>query len=386
MIYLDNAATTEIDPSVLRAMLPYLQSEYGNAGSLHTLGRSAANAIKKAREQVARSIGAYPEQIIFTSGGTEANNLVLKGLIPYLSQNNKKHIITSKVEHDSILNTVKEMNIKHGFDISFLNVNSDGEVINDLDSAIKPNTGLVSVMYINNEVGTINQIYDICQSCHEKNVLFHTDCVQALGSVEINVKKLDCDFMSISSHKIHGAKGVGALYVKHPELIYPLVTGGAGQEFGLRGGTENVSGIVGFGHACELLQDRLPFIKNHIPSLKCLFYNILLQSLLQYKLSHILHINGECNLTNASKILNLRFENIDAQTLVLCLDSNGVCASAGSACRNHESKPSDVLLSMGLSSEEAQNSVRFSFSHSLTHEQVFDAAQITASCIKDLYE
>lgn len=386
MIYLDNAATTEIDPQVLQVMLPYLRNEYGNAGSLHSLGRRAANAISKAREQVAHSIGASPKQIVFTSGGTEANNLVFKGLIPYLSQNNKKHIITSKIEHDSILNTVKEMNIKQGFDISFLNVNSNGEVINELDSKIKDNTGLVSVMYINNEVGTINQIYDICQSCHEKNVLFHTDCVQAFGSVEIDVKKLDCDFMSISSHKINGAKGVGALYIKHPELIHPLITGGVGQEFGFRGGTENVPGIVGFGHACELLQDRLLFSQNHIPSLKCLFYNVLLQSLLQYKLGHVLHINGECNLTNASKILNLRFENVDAQTLVLYLDSNGVCASAGSACRNHESKPSNVLISMGLNLEEAQNSVRFSFSHSLTHTQVFDAAQITASCIKDLYE
>ena len=385
MIYLDNAATTEIDPYVLKVMLPYLKGEYGNAGSLHTLGRRAADAISIARKQVAQSIGARPEQIIFTSGGTEANNLVFKGLIQYLQKNNKTHIITSEAEHDSILNTVKEMNIKDGFDISFLGVNANGEVINNLKNIIKPETGLVSVMYFNNEVGAINNIYDICKICHDNNVLFHTDCVQALGSIDIDVNKIGCDFLSISSHKIHGSKGIGALYIKQPELIYPLITGGANQEFGLRGGTENVAGIIGFGYACELVTKRLDLNQNYIPSLKCLFYNILLQTLCQYGLGDVLHINGENSLTNVNKVLNLRIDTVDAQTLVLYLDSYGVCASAGSACRNHESKPSRILMSMGLDSEDAQNSIRFSFSHKLTSSQVYEAAQLTASCIKELY-
>ena len=385
MIYLDNAATTQIDPAVFNAMLTYLQSEYGNAGSLHTLGRNAANAISRARAQVAQSIGANPKQIIFTSGGTEANNLVFKGLIPYMSQNNKNHIITSKTEHDSILNTVREMNIKHGFDISFLGVNNQGKVKNNLIDVVKQNTGLVSVMFVNNEVGTINDIYDICKFCHENNIMFHTDCVQALGSVEIDVNKIGCDFLSMSSHKIHGAKGIGALYIKNPEIIQSIISGGSHQEFGLRGGTENVAGIVGFGQACELSKERLSLSNYYIPKLKHLFYNALSQSLVEYRLGNILHINGEDNLNNVSKVLNLRFDNIDAQTLVLYLDSHEVCASAGSACRSHESKISATLLSMGLSQEDAQHSIRFSFSHKLTETQVFEAAQITASCVKELY-
>lgn len=385
MIYLDNAATTEIDPYVFKAMLPYLQGEYGNAGSLHTLGRRAADAISIARKQVAQSIGAHPKQIIFTSGGTEANNLVFKGLIQYLQKNNKTHIITSEAEHDSILNTVKEMSIKDEFGASFLGVNTNGEVVNSLNNIIKPETGLASVMYFNNEVGAINNIHDMCKTCHDNDVLFHTDCVQALGSIDIDVNKIGCDFLSISSHKIHGSKGVGALYIKQPELIYPIITGGTSQEFGLRGGTENVAGIVGFGHACELATERLKLNQNYIPSLKCLFYNILLQTLCEYGLGDILHINGENSLTNVNKVLNLRIDSVDAQTLVLYLDGCGVCVSAGSACRNHESKPSRVLMSMGLDSEDAQNSIRFSFSHNLISSQVYEAAQITASCIKELY-
>lgn len=387
MIYLDNAATTQIAPEVLEAMMPYLTDEYGNAGSLYALGRRAADAVAHARQQVADCIGARPEQIIFTSGGTEANNLVFKGLASYLKSQGKTHLVTTKIEHDSVLNTVKEMCIKHGFYVSYLDVTDEGRVpvgiAEGIRGTINENTGLVSVMYVNNEIGSVNHIQQACALAHEKGVLFHTDCVQALGGIEIDVERLDCDFLSISSHKIHGAKGVGALYVKNPELLSSLVTGGEEQEFGLRGGTENVAGIVGFGKACELTKQNFEQNKNRVVYLKGLFYDVLLHNLTECGLGMYLHLNGISPYHNG-KILNLRFEGIDAQTLVLYLDTKGVCVSAGSACRSHESEPSKVLLAIGLTPEEARNSVRFSFSHYLTDEQVFEAAKITASAIQVL--
>ena len=388
MIYLDNAATTQIAPEVLEAMMPYLTDEFGNAGSLYALGRRAAQAVAKARKQVADCIGAQPEQIIFTSGGTEANNLVFKGLASYLKSQNKTHLITTKVEHDSVLNTVKEMNIKHGFDVSYLDVNDIWQkptgVATGLREAINKKTGLVSMMYVNNEIGTVNNIQEACELAHEYGVLFHTDCVQALGDIDIDVNQLGCDFLSISSHKIHGAKGVGALYVKNPTLLCPLITGGEDQEFGIRGGTENVASIVGFGKACEMIKQNIQERRKRILSLKRLFFDTLCNALIEYGLEDLAcFYNGVSPLRNG-KILNLRFKDIDAQTLVLYLDTRGICVSAGSACRSHESKPSPVLLAIGLTPDEARSSVRFSFSHYLTDEQVFNAAKETALVIRAL--
>ena len=385
MIYLDNAATTQIAPEVLDAMMPYLTEEFGNAGSLHSLGRRAADAIAKARKQVADCIGAKPEQIIFTSGGTEANNFVFKGLAPYLKSQNKTHIITSKIEHDSVLNTVKEMNIKHGFDVSYLDI-TNGRVL-EIDQreqeTLNENIGLVSVMYVNNETGLVNNIRQACVFAHTNGALFHTDGVQALGSIEIDVDELGCDFLSLSSHKIHGAKGTGALYVRNPEILGSLLTGGEEQEFGHRGGTENVAGIVGFGKACELTTLNFEQNRNRVMYLKRLFYDVLLHNLTECGLGMYLHLNGTSPYHNG-KILNLRFEGVDAQTLVLYLDNNGVCVSAGSACRSHESEPSNTLLAIGLTPDEARSSVRFSFSHYLTDEQVFEAAKTTAYAVQVL--
>lgn len=387
MIYLDNAATTQVAPEVIEAMMPYLTDDYGNAGSLYSLGRQAAEAVANARSQVANCIGAQPEQIIFTSGGTEANNLAFKGIAPYLKSKGKTHLITTKVEHDSVLNTVKEMNIKDGFDISYLEVNREGRVpvgiTEEIRKTINDNTGLISMMYVNNEIGSVNHIQQACMIAHNGGVLFHTDCVQALGSIEIDVEKLGCDFLSISSHKIHGAKGTGALYVRNPKLLSPLITGGEEQEFGYRGGTENVAGMVGFGKACELMQQNFNKAQERITYLKKLFFNALLHNLKDYGLDMCMSFNG-ISPYHSGKILNLRFKNIDAQTLVLYLDTKGVCVSAGSACRSRESKPSNVLLAIGLTPDEARSSVRFSFSHYLTDEQVFEAAKITASAIQVL--
>ena len=388
MIYLDNAATTQIAPEVLEAMMPYLTDEYGNAGSLYALGRRAADAVARAREQVADCIGAKPEQIIFTSGGTEANNLVFKGLAPYLKTQDRTHLITTKIEHDSVLNTVKEMCIKHEFDVSYLDVKDVRQVpagvAIGLKEIINENTGLVSMMYVNNEIGSVNNVQEACEIAHKHDALFHTDCVQALGDIDIDVMQLGCDFLSMSSHKIHGAKGVGALYAKDPTLLHPLITGGYDQEFSLRGGTENVSGIVGFGKACEMIKQNIQERQSRILSLKQLFLDVLCNTLIEYGLEDLkCFFNGASPICKG-KILNLRFRDIDAQTLVLYLDNKGVCVSAGSACRSRESKPSPVLLAIGLNPEEARNSVRFSFSHYLTDEQVVEAAKITASAIQVL--
>lgn len=382
MIYLDNAATTQIAPEVLEAMMPYLTNEFGNAGSLHSLGRHAAKAIEYARKQVADCIGADPKQIIFTSGGTEANNLVFKGMAPYLKANGRTGIVTSEIEHDSILNTVKEMSIKHGFDVTYLKADCSGEVIVETnDPRINNRTGLVSVMCINNEIGTVNRIRKICDQSHCVGALFHTDYVQAFGSMRIDVKRVGCDFLSISSHKIHGPKGIGALYVKNPEILSPLITGGGAQEYGLRGGTENVANIVGFGAACELLSKQFEGHISYAPK-KRLFFNTLMKCLENSESLYQVHINAIPY--HCSSILNLRFDNIDAQTLVLYLDAQGVCISAGSACRNHESTPSSTLTAIGLSIEEAFSSVRFSFSRYLSEEQIIEAAKITAKAIKAL--
>ncbi len=388
MIYLDNAATTQIAPEVLEAMMPYLTDEYGNAGSLYALGRRAEDAVAHARQQVADCIGAKPEQIIFTSGGTEANNLVFKGLAPYLKSQGKTHLITTKIEHDSVLNTVKEMNIKHGFDISYLEVNDVWQVptgvAKGLQEAINKKTGLISMMYVNNEIGAVNNVKEACELAHEHGVLFHTDCVQALGDIDIDVTQLGCDFLSISSHKIHGAKGVGALYAKDPTLLSSLITGGEDQEFGIRGGTENVAGIVGFGKACEMTKQNIQERQNRILFLKQRFFDILCNTLIEYGLGNLKCFYNGASPIRKGKILNLWFKDIDAQTLVLYLDTKGICVSAGSACRSRELEPSPVLLAIGLTPDEARSSVRFSFSHYLTDEQVSNAAKETALAIKVL--
>lgn len=391
-IYLDNAATTRIEPKVLEAMMPYLKNEFGNAGAIYGLGRQAADAINNARRQVADLISASPEQIIFTSGGSEANSLVLHGIRTYLKRKGKNRIVTSVVEHDSVLNSINALCgslrcnnqelIKDGFCASFLKVNEYGVVsAEELQNLLTEDAGLVSVMYVNNETGSVNPIKEIGRICSEKNILFHTDCVQAAGCHLIDVNEIGCDFLSISSHKIHGPKGVGALYVKDKELISPIIYGGAGQEFGLRGGTENVAGIVGFGKACEIAQEGLEDFRETTIFYKQRFINKLRKELVK---KHIdFYINGEDE-NKPGRILNIRFQNIDGETLLLLLDAKGVCASAGSACRSHESEPSRVLLAMGLSPEEARSSIRVSFSECNSLREVEIASEIFADCVESL--
>jgi len=381
MIYLDNAATTQIHPEVLEAMMPYLKNEYGNAGTLYSLGRSSAQAIDKARKSVAELIGAKPNQIVFTSGGSEANSMVFNGVKNYLKEIGKTHIVASQIEHDSVLKAAKNL-IKDGFYITYLKVDSNGRVdIEELKGLInQDDVGLVSIMYVNNEIGSINPIHEIGMLCKEKGILFHTDCVQAMGSHPINVDYMNCDFLSMSAHKIHAPKGVGALYIRDKSNITSMIHGGTSQEYGLRGGTENVAGIVGFGHACSMFYETSGILSMTTTYLKRMFYEKLCDGLDKHGIKQILNINGS-TLDEPGKVLNLKFTDVDGETLVLALDSKGVCVSAGSACRSHESEPSHVLLGIGLTPDEARDSIRVSFSILNTIDEVVNAAEIIANMV-----
>lgn len=384
MIYLDNAATTQIHPEVLEEMMPYLQGHYGNAGTLYSLGRISAGAVDKSRRRVASLINAEPEEVIFTSGGSEANSMVFNGVKDYLKSIGKTHIVVSAIEHDSVLKAAENL-IKDGFDITFLNVDSTG-VINWLmlkELLERGDVGMVSIMHANNEIGTENPVCLIGKLCQEYDALFHTDCVQSLGSKVVNTKEMQCDFLSLSSHKIHGPKGVGALYVNKnlslldQGLLEPLIHGGIAQEFGLRGGTENVAGIAGFGKACEIIESDFGNISASVSFLRELFYSTLVNIFESHGVLKYLSTNGDKK-RNTGKVLNIRFEDVDAETLVLLLDTRGICVSAGSACRSHESEPSHVLKGIGLSDDEARDSIRISFSMFNTPEDVKNAAEIIA--------
>lgn len=376
MIYLDNAATTPIDHRVLASMTPYLTTQYGNAGALYKFGRSANEAVQNARTRVSRFVGAANGSIIFTSGGSESNNLVFHGVRDYLKRIGRMHILVSAVEHDSVLRAAESL-IKEGFDVGYIPVQEDGSVsLAALEGLLRPDTGLVSVMYVNNETGAVNPVCDIGSLCMKHGVLFHTDCVQAAGFHIIDAVKIGCDFLSVASHKIHGPKGVGALYVKDIDTITPLIYGGTGQEFGLRGGTENVAGIVGFGRACEISSEQLKEDKAQISILKQVFVTEL-RNRIGYD---SVKINGASPL-RPGKIINIRIDGIDNESLILMLDSVGICISAGSACQSHESKPSHVLTAMGLTIDEARSSIRVSFSRMNTIEEIIEAAQTIAGFI-----
>jgi len=366
-------------------MMPYLTEEYGNAGTLYSLGRRAASAIMTARDTTAALLGAACEQIIFTSGGSESNNTVFKGLRHRLLDQGKTHLVVSAIEHDSVLKAAQSL-IKDGFDITYVQPDAGGCIhARAVEEAMRPDTGLVSVMFVNNETGVVNDIESIGMICRRSSVLFHSDCVQAAGQYDIDVDKFQLDFASVSSHKIHGPKGVGALYVRDKSLA-SLICGGAEQEFGLRGGTENVAGIVGFGRACEMAKQNLREDMIQVSALKQLFYSFLLEALKQHGIQRgCVHVNG-MPVVSPGKTLNIRVDCVDGETLLLMLDAKGVCVSAGSACRSREAEPSHVLTAMGLSSEEARSSVRISLSKYNTSKDIIEAAGIFASSIAALQQ
>lgn len=394
MIYLDNSATTPIHPEVLKVMMPYLKGGYGNAGAVYRIGRESAKAIQKAREQVAQLFNASADQIVFTSGGSEGNNMVFSyGMRCMLEERGKKHVVISQIEHDSVYEAATHMfkpsgkaDIKDDFYTQFIHTKSDGtvdvkhlEALLDEDESI----GLVSVMYVNNETGAVNPVNHIGEICRERGVLFHTDCVQAAGCHPIDTNIIGCDFATISGHKIYAPKGIGAIYIKDKTLARSLIYGGANQEFGLRGGTENVAGIVGLGKACDLICSDFGTQRVTVSLLKRLFYGNMISYLKEVNLEDRIHVNG-ASVGDVGKTLNLRVENIDSETLLLMLDAKGVCISAGSACHSHKSEPSRVLTAMGLSDDEARDSVRISFSSTNTPAEVEEAAAIFSSCIEAL--
>lgn len=394
MIYLDNSATTPIHPEVLKAMMPYLKGGYGNAGAVYRIGRESAKAIQKAREQVAQLFNASADQIVFTSGGSEGNNMVFSyGMRCMLEERGKKHVVISQIEHDSVYEAATHMfkpsgkaNIKDDFYTQFIHTKSDGTVdVNHLEALLDEDEsiGLVSVMYVNNETGAVNPINHIGEICRDRGILFHTDCVQAAGCHPIDANIIGCDFATISGHKIYAPKGIGAIYIKDKTLARSLIYGGTNQEFGLRGGTENVASIVGLGKACDLICSDFGTQRVTVSLLKRLFYENMISYLKELDLEDRIHING-ASVGDVGKTLNLRVEDIDSETLLLMLDAKGVCISAGSACHSHRSEPSRVLTAMGLSDDEARDSVRISFSSTNTPAEIEEAAAIFSSCIKTL--
>lgn len=387
MIYFDNAATTPVAQRVLKEILPYFDYNFGNPGSIYKLGRDANEAVQQARTRVAEFFRCDPAQVIFTSGGSEGNTTVFCGCAKRLMEEGKTHILVSETEHDSVLRAAKSLeNTPWMFDVETIPVGPDGIVsVSVLKKLIREETGLVSVMYVNNETGAVNSVEEIGELCTRNGILFHTDCVQAAGVLPLNVNLMACDFATISGHKLRAPKGVGALYVRGKKLM-PLVYGGYAQESGLRGGTENVPGIVGLGLACSMISENFEKEIQGISAVKQVFYAWLLEEFEARGIStDIIHING-AHPVSKGKILNLRFDGVDAQTLILMLDAKGVCVSAGSACTSKETSASHVLLAMGLSEEEARTAVRFSFGSQNTTDDAVEAAKIIADCVSAILE
>ena len=373
MIYLDNAASTQIHDDVLDSMLPYLKEQYGNPSSIHRYGRLTRKAIHKARKQIASLINADPAEILITSGGTESNNTALVGIS---SQFPDSQIITSSIEHDAILEPCKKLNSK-GFQVDYLPVDKSGMInIEDLKNMISKKTSLVSVMFGNNEVGTIQPISEITKICHENNVFFHTDAVQAVCKLPVDVKKLDVDLLSISSHKLYGPKGVGALYIKDGVKIYPMILGG-GQEFRLRSGTENVASIVGFGQACEIAQNHL--IENI--SLVKKLQTILVKKVLDEIPEVTFNGHSESRLTNNA---HFTFLGVNGEDLIIKLDEYGIAASTGSACSVNTQKASHVLESMGFSLEQITGSLRLTVGIFNTENEINETVDILKKVVEEL--
>lgn len=360
-VYLDNAATTKVSDNVFNAMLPYLKEEYGNPSSIYTLGRNSAIAVNKARKQVADALGCEVGEVYFTGCGSESDNWAIKSTARMMAQKGKKHIITSVFEHHAVLHSLASLE-KGGFEVTYLPVYSNGIVkVEDVAAAIRPDTALVTIMYANNEIGTIQPIPEIGALCKEKGVIFHTDAVQAVGNVHINVKEQNIDMLSLSGHKIHAQKGCGVLYVNKKYRLTPFMDGGA-QERGRRAGTENVPAIVGLGVA---ITDAVNGIDEKNAKLKK-FSDRICDEIL--KIDRV-HLNGDrekrmpCN-------LNFSFEGIEGESLLLQLDLQGIAASSGSACTSGSLDPSHVLLSIGLPHEIAHGSLRISMSDYTTAEDI----------------
>ena len=367
MIYLDHNATTPLAPEVLQAILPFLEDNFGNPSSVHSLGRKVRVKIDEAREQVAHLIGAHPGEVIFTSGGTEANNMAILGTA--LSQKEKgNHIITCEIEHPAILNPCKQLQ-GLGFNIDFLAVDEKGRIdLDELKSKIQPSTILISIQHANSEVGTLQDIQKIGELAKENSILFHTDAVQSVGKIPLDLKSMPVDMASISSHKLYGPKGVGALFLRKgsPALFSPVC--GGGQEKKRRGGTENVPGIAGFGKACELAKEHLGQKAN----LKVATTRDYLYKTLADKISGIeLYGDLDHRLPNT---LNIGFKGADGESLLIGLDRQEISVSTGSACSSGSGLPSPVLMAMGIAEEKINSSLRISLGRASSSEEMIIVA------------
>ena len=359
--YFDNAATTKVKKEVLDEMIPFFDENYGNPSAVYAIAREAKKAIENSREKVASIIGANKNDIIFTSSGSEADNTAIKG-IAFKNKSKGNHIITTKIEHHAVLESCNFLE-KQGFDITYLNVDKNGFIdLKELKNVITNKTILISIMFANNEIGTIEPIEDIAQIAKEKNILFHTDAVQAVGNVKIDVKSMGIDMLSLSGHKIYGPKGIGALYVRQGIDFEKFMNGGH-QEKNRRAGTENTAGIVGLGKASKLANEN---IDNHIKQLKGLRDYYLEQ--VNKRISNI-KINGAINARLPGNS-NISFEGVNGSDLLYELDNVGICASSGSACNSEEATPSHVLSAIGLDEKEAKGALRVTFGEFNTKEEV----------------
>jgi cysteine desulfurase len=374
IIYLDNNATTQLDPAVIEEMLPFLTKYYGNPSSGYGFAATARKAINLARERLAALLGCEPTEIVFTSGGTESNNAVINSAVQFEPRG--QHLITSAVEHSAVLRPCQDLE-KVGCNVTFLSVDQHGNLdLTELEGAIRPQTGLVSIMWANNETGVVFPIEKIADICREKGALFHTDAVQAIGKMPMRLRDTAINFLSLSAHKFHGPKGVGALYINRRTKFNPLIAGG-GQENGRRGGTENVASIVGLGKAAELALRYLAEGKCDIRSMRDRFEKSVLETISGASVNGA----GVARLSNTS---SLSFEGIESSAALLLLDRQGICCSAGSACRTGSQEASHVLRAMNPAGDGARRSLRFSFGRFNTDAEIDRAIEVVPKVIEKL--
>lgn len=360
-IYFDHAATTNVKSEVMEEMLPYFTTLYGNASTLYSLGRESKKAVDKARERVAKAIGAEVNEIYFTGSGTEGDNWAIKG-IAYANRKKGKHIITTSIEHNAVLNTCKTLE-KQGYEVTYLPINKEGFVLPDqVENAIKSDTILICIMSANNEIGTIQPISQIGEIAKKKGIYLHTDAVQAIGNIRVNVNDLNTDTLSMSAHKFYGPKGVGVLYIRKGTSISPILHGGS-QERGRRASTENVPGIIGIGKAVEIAANNIESYSKKLLELRERTIDEILDKIPNAKLNGDRHNRLPGN-------VNFSFDSIDGESLLMMLDMEGIAASSASACASGSINPSHVILAMGLSTEMASNSLRLTFGHDNTHEDI----------------
>ncbi|MCK4385788.1 MAG: cysteine desulfurase NifS [candidate division Zixibacteria bacterium] len=374
-VYLDHNATTPVHPEVLEAMLPYFKDKFGNPSSIHGFGREVKVALEESREKVAKLINAGPSEIYFTSGGTESDNLAVKGTA-FANRKKGKHIITSEIEHHAILESCKSLE-KEGFEVTYLPVDGQGLIDpDDLGKAMRKDTILVSLMYANNEVGIIEPLEELSKITKENGVYFHTDAVQAMGKVPVDVQKLNVDMLSVSGHKIYGPKGVGAIYIRKGTRITSLSHGGS-HERSRRAGTENVPGIVGLAKAVEIAYRDIEEQSKHLKKMSEAFYKKLTQAIPD------VFLNGDLE-KRIPNTLNLSFKAVEGESIILSLDLKGVAVSTGSACASGSLEPSHVLSAMGISPELAQSAIRFSFGRENTTDDVEYVVEILPEIVSRL--